>query len=132
MTILRDLRSNIDAKESVRPQVATATVAGQTVDTRGYSSASLHLQTGAVAGAADFTAALQESDESASGFTDVAADDLIGAGTVPATLAANSVYRVGYKGNKRYLRANLTHNGGTSLAVAASILLGNADQRPVA
>jgi len=129
MTSLRDLKNNIGAAETLRPQVATDAVTGQTVDTRGFDSACFHIQTGAVAGAGDFGVAFQESDNG-SDWGAVDADELDG--SVPATLVANSVYRVGYLGHKRYVRANATKAGGTSLALSASVLLGNPNQKPVA
>lgn len=39
--------------------------------------------------------------------------------------------KVGYIGNKRYLRTVLTKNGGTSIAAGAVVIKGHAHQRPV-
>lgn len=129
MAGLRDIRSNVGAAESIRPAVYTAAATGEVVDMRGFDSAVAVVATGAIAGAGNFTFELQESDESGSGFAAVSADDLIGAAVDP--LDANSVYRVGYKGNKRYLRAFAEHNSGTSIAMSAVIVMGHADQAPV-
>ena len=49
----------------------------------------------------------------------------------PATLAAYSTYRLGYIGNKRYVRLALTKAGGTSIAAGAVAILGGARDRPV-
>ncbi len=96
-----------------------------------FNSACLVINTGALAGAGDFSIALEESDETTGGsFTAVAADHLTGA--VPATLAADSVYRLGYVGNRRYIRTVLTHNGGTSLALGAVLVKGHPTETPVA
>ena len=98
---------------------------------QGFESAALVINTGAIAGAGDFTAKLQESDEAAGGtFTDVAADHLVGA--FPATLEANSVVKVGYIGHRRYVRTVITRNSGTSIAIGAVLVKGHPHVRPVA
>lgn len=128
---LRDLSSNLGAAESVRPAVHSDSVDGEIVDTRGYRSAMALVQSGAIAGSGDFTAKLQHSDTSTPGdFTDVAAADL--QGSFLATMTENTVERVGYLGDKRYLRVVLTNNSGTSIAAGAMVVLGDPDQRPVA
>lgn len=126
----RDLYSNIGVSLAVSPAVLTATNTSAGIDLRGYQSATVVINTGAIAGAGNFTPKLQESDASGSGFTDVAAADLLG--SFPAALAADSAYRVGYKGNKRYLRTVITLNSGTSIAAGAVIVLGHPELAPVA
>ena len=87
---------------------------------------------GAIASAGDFTVKVQESPTSTDGdFTDVVAADLAG-NTLPATLAADSSYKVSYIGSKRYARVVATKNGGTSIAAGAVAILGNAADKPVA
>lgn len=128
---MRDLVHNIGAVQVVGPAVLTATTTSAAIDLSGFGSAALIVNTGAVAGSGDFSAKLQESDTTTSGdFTDVAAADLQGA--LPASLAADSVVKVGYGGNKRYLRAVITKNGGTSIAAGAVLLKGSARLAPVA
>ena len=129
MTSLRDLQPNLAALHTIEPQTLTAAHDGASVDTRGYQSAMLVIATGEIAGAGDFGFTAQESDDGVA-WTDVDTDDLVG--TVPATLAATSVYRVGYRGYKRYLRGRLSYVGGTSIGAACIVILGNPDQRPVA
>ncbi|WP_340109466.1 hypothetical protein [Pikeienuella sp. HZG-20] len=129
MAALRDLASNLSVVESIRPAVHTATIEGETVDMRGYSSAMFAISVGAVAGSGDFTLKLEESDNG-SGWTDVAAGDI--AGTLPAALAANTALKVGYHGSARYVRATSTKNSGTSVAHAALAVLGHAAQAPAA
>ena len=48
----------------------------------------------------------------------------------PATLAAASTYKLGYRGFKRYVRLALTKAGGTSIAAGAVAVLGHAQNRP--
>lgn len=128
---MRDLANNIGAVQAVAPAVLSATNTSDPIDLAGFASAAVVINTGAIVSAGDFTAKLQESDTTTSGdFTDVAAGDLVGA--FPASLEATSVVKVGYVGNKRYLRTVITKNGGTSIAAGAVIIKGNAHSRPVA
>lgn len=128
---MRDLANNLGAVQAVAPAVLSATNTSDPIDLQGFESAALVINTGAIAGDGDFTAKLQESNTTTSGdFADVAAADLVG--SFPASLEAASVVKVGYIGNKRYLRTVLTKNGGTSIAAGAVVIKGHAHQRPVA
>jgi hypothetical protein len=126
---MRDIANNIGVVQAVPPAVLTATNTSAAIDLLGFESAALVISTGALVGAAVFVPKLQESDDGTT-FTDVAAADLVG--TFPASLAATSVIKVGYKGFKRYMRTVLTLTSGTSLAVDAVIVKGNALRRPAA
>ncbi|MFG1202879.1 hypothetical protein V5F29_10850 [Xanthobacter aminoxidans] len=127
---MRDLKNNIGVVKAITPAVLAATTTGDAIDLLGFNSAVLVVNTGAITSAGDFTAKLQESDTTTSGdFTDVAADDLHG--TFPASLAADSVVRVGYAGAKRYVRAVVTKNSGTSIAAGAVLVKGNPAEKPV-
>lgn len=126
----RDLYSNIGVVSLVAPAVITATNTATGVDLRDFNSATVVINTGAIAGSGNFTPKLQESDESAANYTDVAASDLLG--SFPTALAADTAYKVGYKGNKRYIRTVLTLNSGTSIAVSAVAIRGHANLAPVA
>lgn len=128
---MRDLKSNIGVVAALAPAVLSATATGAAVDLAGFGSAVAVVNTGAIVSAGDFTAKLQESDTTTSGdFTDVAAGDLLG--TFPASLAADSVVRVGYIGTKRYIRLVVTKNGGTSIAAGAVVVKGHPAIAPVA
>ncbi|RZS80649.1 hypothetical protein [Pigmentiphaga kullae] len=122
---MRDITSNILVVAALAPAVYAATKSDSgVIDLQGAGSVALAVNTGAIAGAGDFVISLQHGD--AANLSDaetVAADDLIG--TLPATLAAASVYQVGYRGAKRYVRAVITQNGGTSIAAGAVIIKGN-------
>lgn len=127
---MRDLVSNIGVAQVVAPAVLAATTTSDPIDLAGFDSAAIVINTGAIAGSGDFTAKLQESDTTTSGdFTDVVAGDLLG--SFPASLAAADVLKVGYRGHKRYLRAVLTKNSGTSIAAGVVIVKGHARDRPV-
>ncbi len=128
---MRDLYHNIRAVAALSPAVQSATVNGAAIDLKDANRAAFILNTGAVAGAGDFSAKIQESDTTTSGdFTDVAADHFDT--DAPATLAADSTYRIGYRGHKRYARIVLTKASGTSIAAGASAVLSDLRSRPEA
>lgn len=127
---MRDIANNLGIVQAVAPSVLTATNTSAAIDLIGFDSAVVVVNTGAIAGSGNFAAKLQESDESGSGFADVPAEYLVG--TLPAVLAATSVVKQGYVGNKRYLRTVITLNSGTSIAAGAVVVKGHASSRPVA
>lgn len=124
----RDMNSNLDVNESIRPQVATGAVDGQGVDLRGADSATIGVSIGAITGTAgDAAVTLEESDDGTT-YTDVADADIIG--SEPTALAANTAYQFGYIGEKRYVRATFALGGETNVAVAAMITRGNLHLAP--
>lgn len=124
----RDLASNIAAVPAIAPAVQSAAADGTAIDTKGFSSLAFVVNTGAIAGSGDFGVKLQDSDESGSGFTDVAGDHVDT--TAPATLGAANSYKLGYRGNKRFVRLALAKAGGTSIALGAVAVLGHPDHAP--
>jgi len=126
---MRDNANNIAPVQVVAPAVLSGNNTSAAIDLAGFESATVVINTGAIVGDGDFTAKLQESDETGGGtFTDVDAADLIG--TFPAALEANSVVKVGYKGHRRYVRTVITKNSGTSIAAGAVLVKGHAHTRP--
>lgn len=126
---MRDIVNNIGVVQALAPAVLTATTTGAVLDLLGFNSAAFVINTGAIVGSGSFTAKVQESDDGTT-FTDVAAGDLQGA--LPAALGANGVVKVGYRGFKRFVQLVVTKNSGTSIAVSAALIKGDAAQRPVA
>jgi hypothetical protein len=126
---MRDIVYKIAAKQAITPAVQAAAADGASIDTLGFNSLAFVITTGAIVGSGDFGVKLQDSDDNAT-FTDVDDDQV--KGEVPATLAASTTYKLGYIGFKRYARASLTKTGGTSIALAALAVLGDAADRPVA
>ncbi len=124
-----DIVNDIGVQQTIAPAVLTATTTGTAIDVKGFNSAALIINTGAIAGAGAFQPKLQESVDNTT-FTDVAAGDL--QGSIPTALAANAVLKIGYIGSKRYLRPVLTLASGTSIAAGAVFVLGDASNRPVA
>lgn len=134
--ILRDLKNNLDAVQSLAPAARTASANGAAVNLQDYGGAlaivSLGLWTDG-----SFSFKLQESDSEGSGFTDVATADLIGAFTVVDGVDDdNTVQRVGYRGVKQYLRVVETEAGGspaagTGLVAGAIIVRGHPKIAPI-
>ena len=120
----------IGVAASLVPAVVTATTKGTAVDRQGFNSITLLINTGAIAGDGLYDIKMQESDTTTDGdITDVAAGDLLGA--LPAALAASTTYKQGYVGNKRYVRALITKQSGTSIAAGALFLRGHPVDAPV-
>lgn len=127
---MRSIEPNIGAVQMIAPVVLTGANTATAVDLKGFESAALVINTGAIVGAGDFSIKLQESDETGGGtFTDVAAEHLTG--TVPSTLEENSVYRLGYIGHRRYIRSVVAKDGGTSIALGAVVIKGHPHDAPV-
>lgn len=126
---MRDLFHNIDAAVALAPAVLTASVNGPAIDLKGSNRAAVLVTTGAIAGAGVFGVKLQESDTTEAGdFADVAAEWVDS--DAPAVLAADSAYRLGYRGHKRFLRLAATRAGGTSIALGAVAVRSDLAQRP--
>lgn len=122
---MSDLKNNIAAVLALSPAVHAATKADATIiDLQGAGSATVIVNTGAIAGSGDYTISLRHGDAAdLSGDAAASGDDLLGA--FPATLAADTSYAVGYRGGKRYVRVVITKNSGTSIAAGAVIVKGH-------
>lgn len=127
---MRDIVHDIKAVVAAPSATRSASFNGDPVDLLGFDSVALVVNTGSVTGAGDMTVKLQESDTTTGGdFTDVDPGHL--QGQIANPLAANSTTKLGYRGFKRYLRAVLTLNSGTSVSTGAVFILGNATKKPV-
>lgn len=130
---MKDTYHDSMAVPAVASGSKSGAVDGPAIDLKGFDSALIVVNTGTISGDGDFSFKLQESDTTDNGdFADVAPADVLGA--APATLAANSAYRLGYIGSKRkrYIRLALTKAGGTSIQLGAVAILGHAERAPVA
>jgi hypothetical protein len=125
--VTRDLVSNVAVRESVRPAANTNTT-GETVDLRGFRSAAALITVGAISASGNITPRLEHSVDGSTNWETVAAADLIGA--FPAALVANTTYKVGYRGPRRYVRLAGTLNSGTNVTWAGVIVLGDPNQAP--
>ena len=113
---MKNIHHNISATSALNPQVVTTSaVDGAIIDTLGFSGLEFVVTSGTVTDGTSYTASLTEGDAAnlAGGNTVVAADIL---GTLPVFAATddNLTKRVGYAGNKRYVRLSLTPVGATS------------------
>lgn len=122
---MSDLKNNIAAVLALSPAVHSATKADASIiDLQGAGSATVIVNTGAIAGSGDYTISLRHGDApDLSGDAAASGDDLLGA--FPPTLAADTSYAVGYRGGKRYVRVVITKNSGTSIAAGAVIVKGH-------
>ncbi|MDF1606960.1 hypothetical protein PZ897_02085 [Hoeflea sp. YIM 152468] len=128
---MKDGYSGVGIGATLAPAVVAASADGTAVDLQDFNSATLVINTGAIVGAGLYDVKLQHSDTTTGGdFVDVPASDLLG--TLPAALAAASVYKQGYKGSRRYVRAVITKQSGTSIAAGAVVVCGEPYDAPVA
>jgi hypothetical protein len=123
-----DNKQNQDVVNSLAPAARTATANGTGIDLANVASAMIVFIVGTITDGTH-TPKVQESDDGST-FTDVAAADLIGS---LAVLASNTNQRVGYRGNKRYVRAVSTVAGATTGGVYAAVVVrGDSRKQPVA
>lgn len=128
---MKDGISGIGVVSTLAPVDYAATTKGTTVDLQGFNSATLIVNSGAITAAGLYAVKLQHSDTTTDGdFADVDAGDLVG--DLPAALEATSVYKQGYKGSKRYIRAVITKTSGTSIVAGAVVVRGHPYDAPVA
>ena len=121
----QDLYNRLTVAKTLAPAARTTTAAGTAVDLQGFEAAAAIINVGAwTDGTHAFS--LQESDTTTDGdFADVADADLQGTEPIVASGSTqNTAYKVGYLGNKRYVRIKCTISGGpsTGLVAAADIV----------
>ena len=126
---MRDLYNSIGAALALAPAVQAAATQGPAIDTKGIKALAFVVNTGAIVGAGDFGVTLQESEDGSTGWAN--ADAAVIDTNAPATLAASTTYRLGYRGFARYVRLSLTKAGGTSISAGAAAVSLPLD-RPVA
>lgn len=126
----RDINKELVVVQSVAPAAAlTATTTGAGVDLVGFRSAMAVVSAG-VATDGTFVPTLEESDDNVT-FTTVAAADLSGAFAAITAAADELVQRVGYLGEKRYIRVLLTETVASAGAfITASIIKGDPLTKP--
>lgn len=132
---MRDMHNNISVLHAITPAaVGTTGIAGGklsgALDRRGFRSVEFIYSSGASASAADtITPVMYEGDTTDGSFTSVANADLLGT-EAALTLTAAKSGRVGYIGNKRYLKLRLYGTGTATAVVAAVAVLGTPNLRP--
>lgn len=124
---MKDIKNNIDAVTSIKSAAHTATVNGAGADLRGFDAAMVFISVGTITDGTH-TPKVEESDDNSS-WSDVAATDLQG---TLAALATDTDQRVGYIGNKRYIRVTATISGATTGGVyTSSVMRGIPHRAPV-
>lgn len=142
---MRDLMNSIHTARAISPvSVADNTAqVSQIIDLQGYDGCTFVILTGSLADAdVTFTALVEEGD--AANLSDAAAvadADLIGAtATLTPEQAAsfqfdddNETRKVGYLGNKRYVRLTITPSNNASAALISAVaVLAHASLQPTA
>jgi hypothetical protein len=133
---MRDLHNNISGVRGISPAAiltANGATTGQTIDVSEFGSVEFFFQSGAITDGT-FTVTVYEGDASdMSDEASVADADLLGTEPVFTSADANTVKRVGYKGNKRYVRAKVVQAGATTGGFISSIVVqGHPKTAPVA
>lgn len=124
---MRDLHNNIDVKRVLSPVSVADTTAqvGQIIDRQGYDALEYVIGSGSLADAdATFTVLLEEGD--AANLSDAAAvadADLLGTEALASFTFADDdkVFKLGYKGHKRYTRLTITPAANASAALLTAI-----------
>ncbi len=136
---MRDLYNNIEVRRVLSPVAAgtdnTAYV-GQIIDMRGFKSVVFAILVGVNTDAdATFTVLIEESDDSGlSGSNTVADVNLDPTEAIASFDFADddSVRKIGYTGEKRYVRMTITpaNNDSGNIFIAATAIMGDSDRRP--
>lgn len=134
---MRDLHNNLHIKRVISPvSVADNTdQVGQIIDRLGFQSLEYVIATGSLADAdATFTTLLQEGDASdMSDAATVAAADTLGTQSQASFVFSDDdkVFKLGYKGNKRYTRLTITPAANASAALVCAVaVLGDPEVAP--
>lgn len=133
----RELEGNISPVYALDTQTISTntTTAGNEIDTQGFDSLTLLPFTGVLTDG-DYTLLIEETDESGSGYTAVADDDLtVTEASVSFTDDAddNVVNKIGYIGSKRFVKVSIVSTGTSSGAILGCLaVLGHPSIAPVA
>lgn len=134
-----DLHSYIKPVRAISPvSVADNTAqASQIIDMKGFGSLEFVIATGSLADAdATFTVLVEHGDDSALGDAAAVPDAYLLGTEADASFtfaADDAVKKIGYAGNKRYVRLTVTPAGNASAALLAAVaLLGHAAITPAA
>lgn len=138
--MLYDLQSNVAPVSSLLPAVRTASANGSGVDLAGFQSAIAVFHFGApgvaLSGTVKIDYKIQDSDDNVT-FADTTAVQYSVGTSAPVTLDANvkasQAYKVGYIGQKRYIRGVLTYTGTHTTGTPADCVIvgGNPNLAPV-
>jgi len=136
---MKDLMNKIDVKRAISPvSVADNTAqVSQIIDRQGFDSLTFLIALGSIADA-DATFAVTMDEGAASNLSDasaVAAADIIGSTTLAGFIFSDDdkCRKIGYKGNKRYVRLTITPTNNASAALMSAVaVLGSPAVKPTA
>ena len=137
---MRDMVNHVRTEVLIEPQTLSGQKTSAQLDTNGAGRLMLLIVTGAIVSDGSFNITVQESDTTTAGdFTEVAPEQLLGGNGMlwgedggSTVLAANTAYRIGYTGWKRYLRVIVNKSTGTSIVLGLVAVLGDLADRPAA
>lgn len=136
---MRDLHNHLTVRRAISPVSVADTTAqvSEIIDVLGYNSLEFAIAIGSVADAdATFTVLVEDGDESdLSDNAAVADEELLGTEALAGFQFDddNEVRKIGYLGNKRYVRLTITPvNNASAALISAVALLGHATVQPVA
>jgi hypothetical protein len=139
-----DLHNNVSAKRVIGPVAigANGTVTGKIIDRQGYGGVEFVSAYGAIATTGTVVTLVVLEGDTTGAMTSVADADLLGTEVLASRLGAaaltsgttiNVAKRIGYKGNKRYVRVDAVKTGTTSVGcVSVNAILVNPNVAPVA
>jgi len=127
---MKDQHNKLNAVVALAPIAVTATNTSAAIDLQGYNSCEVFISCGVITGSAVFVPSMTECATSGGTYTAVAAADLIN--TPDTALTAGACSKIGYRGNKRYVKVVNTLSSGTSAILSVLVLRGDAANLPVA
>lgn len=120
---MRDLAHNISAVPALQPAARTASANGTAIDLQGVGAVAVAVSFGAWTDGTH-TPKLQESEDGATGWAEVAPVDLAGSFTpVSSAAGQNAVQQVGYIGYKWFIRPVMTVAGASTGAISAAMAI---------
>lgn len=145
---MKDLHNNVRVLRAIEPKaIGTTGIANgalsAALDRRGFESAEFVFMHGTAGATGDTTSVIiYEGDTTGGSFTSVADADLLGSEAnagLPAQATArtsgvgqNIATKLGYRGNKRYLKCRMYGVGHATGIVAAALVLSNPHRAPLA
>jgi hypothetical protein len=133
---MRDIHNNIKITPAINPAAAitgNTTTTGATIDTQGFESLELVVQSGTITDGTETFTVYEGDQANMSDEGAVAAGDLIGSAPVFAATDDNVTKKVGYRGNRRYVRIKGVGAGQTTGGFFAALAVqGHAKNAPVA
>ncbi len=137
--MLRDLYNDLKISRAISPvsEAGNTPLVSEIIDTKGFDSLMFAIATGSLGDAgAEFTTLIEDGDNSALSDNAAVADAQLNGTEAGASFIQsddNEVFKIGYRGSKRYVRLTITPaNNGTASLISAVAIQGHAHSAPVA